>query len=197
MDFSYLPLAQRAISPHAKLADVVQAGGRRVTLDSPAVSVLTDFTRTPAACTGPETSLAEANRAMIARGVRTLLVVDGDRRVLGIVTATDLLGERPMTVARERAIPRTAVQVRDVMTPSERVVVIPYAALAEARVGHVVATLVSAQRQHALAVEGSGPNESVRGVFSLSQIANDVGVAIELPGRAATFAEIEKALAPR
>jgi CBS domain-containing protein len=197
MDLHYVPLAQRTMSTRATLVRAGREGGHRASLDSPALSVLTDFTRVPAAKTGPDATLAEANAAMIARGIRTLLVVDSDDRVLGIITATDLLGERPLAVARERTIPRTEVLVRDIMTPAERIAVIPYESLGDARVGHVVATLLGAQRHHGLAVEGSGASETVRGIFSLSQIANDVGMPIELPGRAATFAEIEEALAPR
>ncbi|OGA49093.1 MAG: hypothetical protein A3G24_11705 [Betaproteobacteria bacterium RIFCSPLOWO2_12_FULL_62_13] len=51
-----------------------------------------------------------------------------------------------------------------------------------ARVGHVVATLKRAQRQHALVVE---PNEgdscqAVRGLFSASQIAWQLGVQVHV-----------------
>ena len=37
---------------------------------------------------------------MIQRGVRLLLVVDQNRSVLGVITATDILGEKPMQVDR-------------------------------------------------------------------------------------------------
>jgi ferric-dicitrate binding protein FerR (iron transport regulator) len=67
--------------------------------------------------------------------------------------------------------------------------------LLDARVGHVVATLQRAGRQHALVVDRGGEGDVVRGVFSLTQIASELGVVIESGSVASTFAEIEQALA--
>ena len=53
-----------------------------------------------------------------------------------------------------------------------------------AEVGHIVATLKAAGRQHALVAE-SGPDgtaQTVRGIFSLSQIARQLGVTIAYDG---------------
>jgi len=84
--------------------------------------------------------------------------------------------------------------VADVMTPAEQVEVIDYADVAPARVGHVLETLRRAGRQHALVVEHDG-RTMVRGIFSISQIARQLGVAVE-PGAevARTFSEIESAI---
>ena len=82
------------------------------------------------------------------------------------------------------------------MTPRERLEVLWYAELRGAEVGHVVATLKAAGRQHALVAE-SGPDgagQTVRGIFSLSQIARQLGVTIASTEVARTFAEIEAAL---
>jgi CBS domain-containing protein len=62
-----------------------------------------------------------------------------------------------------------------------------------ARVGHVLETLRRAGRQHALVVDGE---RRVRGIFSISQIARQLGVALPAGGEVArTFSEIEAALA--
>jgi CBS domain containing-hemolysin-like protein len=132
---------------------------------------------------------------MITRGVRLLLVVGELETVLGVITASDLLGERPMLVATERGLRRDELTVADVMTPAERVEVIALSDVEGARVGHVLETLRRSGRQHALVVD-SGQRTTVRGIFSLSQIARQLGVAVPAGGEVArTFSEIEAALA--
>jgi len=62
----------------------------RVALDDAAVSVMTDLTRVTAVIILPGDTVDEAHRRMIQRGVRLLLVVDQDRKLVGLVTASDL-----------------------------------------------------------------------------------------------------------
>ena len=59
---------------------------------------MTDFESTTAIIILPGDTVDEAHRRMIQRGVRLLLVVDEDRSVLGVITATDILGEKPVQV---------------------------------------------------------------------------------------------------
>src|SRR5436853_4243949 len=125
----------------------------RVTADSPALDVMTDLLRVTPATIRRQAPLAGANQFMITRGVRLLLVIDDLENILGVITATDILGERPMLAATERGLRRHELTVADVMTPAERVQVIALADVEGARVGHVVETLRRAGRQHALVVD--------------------------------------------
>ena len=165
-------------------------------LDSPALEIMTDLRKIPAATIDADAPLDAASRFMIRRGVRLLLVTDDRRQVLGLITATDILGERPVTFAVERGVKRQDILVRDIMTVQERLEVQWYTELAGAEVGHVVATLKATGRQHALVAEPGpdGTGQIVRGVFSLSQIARQLGVTIASTEVARTFAEIEAAL---
>ncbi|HZE60427.1 MAG TPA: CBS domain-containing protein, partial [Burkholderiales bacterium] len=164
----------------------------RVTLESPALGVMTDFTRATPATIRPQAPLAGANQFMITRGVRLLLVVDEHESVLGVLTANDLLGERPMLAATGRGVRRDELTAADVMTPAERVEVVELAEVERARVGHVLETLRGAGRQHALVVDAES---MVRGIFSISQIARQLGVSVQAGGEVAlTFSEIEAAL---
>ena len=185
--------------PSHSLGD--KAGFRRpsqpkVVLESPALTVMTDLTRVSPATIGPDVSIDEANRFMMRRGVRLLLVADEREDLLGVISATDILGERSMSVAAGRGLRRGELAVADVMTPAERVEVIALADIEGARVGHVVATLLHAGRQHALVVDsetGSG-RVMVRGILSLSQVARQLGEPLQLSEVARTFAEIEAVL---
>ena len=55
---------------------------------------MTDLARVSPATIRPQAPLAGANQFMITRGVRLLLVVDERDAILGVITATDILGER-------------------------------------------------------------------------------------------------------
>ncbi len=191
---AYAALPLRRLKSGAELRAATPHSGERLTLDSRALSVMTDFAVVPAATIEPDASVDDANRSMIRRGVRSLIVVDHAHRVLGIITATDVLGERPMQVALAQNMKRHEVPVREVMTPLERMEALPIDALIDAKIGHLVATLAKAGRQHALVVEASASGDSVRGIVSLTQIAADLGISIEATAVAGTFAEVEAAL---
>ena len=167
-----------------------------VTFEDFALQVFTDFQRVTAIITLPGDSVDEAHRRMIQRGVRLLLVVDQDRKVLGVITANEILGEKPLQEITQRRIRREDVLVRDIMTPQDRLEVLKMADVQRAKVGHVVATLQQSGRQHAIAVDiDVAGRQTVRGVFSATQIARQLGVTVSTGETARTFAEIEALLA--
>ena len=195
MERVYEALPIHELGANAGFRRPVQPPAARVSADSPAAQVMTDLARVAPATIRPQAPLAGANQFMITRGVRLLLVIDDHENVLGLITATDLLSEKPMRVATDRGIRRDELTVADVMIPAEAVEVIAYAEVEGARVGHVLETLRRAGRQHALVVEKEGARTMVRGIFSISQIARQLGVAVPAAGEVArTFSEIESAI---
>ena len=193
MEREYDALAIRELGTGAGYRRPTQAEAAKVSMDSPALEVMTDLTRATPATIRPQAPLAGANQFMITRGVRLLLVVDDHEKVLGLITATDLLGERPIRVAIERGLRRDELSVGDIMIDAEHVDVLTLAQVEAARVGHVVETLRRAGRQHALVVDAE---RMVRGIFSLTQIARQLGVAVPAAAGevARTFSEIEAAI---
>jgi len=173
----------------------VQAVPERVSLEDPAQHVMTDLRSVTAVIILSGDSLDEAHRRMIQRGVRLLLVVDQNRQVVGLITASDILGEKPMQVVSQRAVRREELLVRDVMTPQGALEVLDLADVRAAKVGHIVATLKRSGRQHAVVVEHDHRGrQTVRGLFSATQIARQLGVAIPTNEIARTFSEIEAQL---
>jgi CBS domain-containing protein len=180
--------------PAARKASPVQ-------IDSPATEVMTDLRVVNPITVSPDASVDEANQLMIDHRVRALFVVDNAaRHILGVITSTDILGERPLQVAQRQDLRHSDLVVRDIMTAAEKLEVLDLHDVARARVGNIVATLQHAGRQHALAVErpegGEGAVMTVCGIFSLTQIARQLGIAVG-PAHdiAHTFAEIESAIA--
>jgi CBS domain-containing protein len=196
----YAPLRHSTAGPGERYRLPLPSAPAPVRLDSPATAVMTDLRRIEAVTIEPAAPIDDANRTMIARGVRALFVVDETRRMHGIITSTDVLGERPIQFAQERGIRRGEVVARDIMTPADRLEILDIADVERARVGDVVATLKLAGRQHAVAVENDEPaaggQKTVRGIFSLTQIARQLGIAPQpFHDIARTFAEIEAVIA--
>ena len=192
----YAPLPASTLISDVGYAQPSQSVPDRVTLESPAADVMTDLTRLTAVIILAGDTVDEAHRRMIQRGVRLLLVVDQDRRVLGVITANDVLGEKPVQTAVQRGIGREEVLVRDVMTERERLQVLDLDQVRTSKVGHVVASLKQVGRQHALVVDRTEQGRlRVRGIFSATQIARQLGVSIQTSLVAQTFSEIESMLA--
>jgi signal-transduction protein with cAMP-binding, CBS, and nucleotidyltransferase domain len=168
-----------------------------VHVNSPAIEVMTDLTRIPPATVTPQENLQQANQHMLLRGVRLLLVVEKNGRISGVVTARDLLGEKPVRVAQARNAKREELEVRDVMTNLEDMEAIKMSDVERSEVGHIVATLEACGRQHTLVVEEDreANKQTLRGIFSASQIARQLGVELTTHEVARTFAEIEAAFA--
>lgn len=196
MPRDYTPLPVSTLQPGVTFHRPVQHLPERVTLDSPAVEVMTDFRQVTAVTVEPGATLDTANDKMIRNRVRLLLVVDDQDCVLGLITATDLLGEKPMQFIQNRGgTRRSDILVRDIMTPQERLEVLRMEDVLSAKVGHVVATLKKAGRQHAMVVDIEDGKQRVRGLFSSSQIARQLGAPIQTTEVARTFAEIGVMLA--
>jgi CBS domain-containing protein len=192
---SFLPLPVSPLRPGVGFRAPEQAPAAKVSIEDPAQSVMTDLSRVSAVVIRPTDSVDEALARMRQRGVRSLLVIDSERRLVGLVTAHDLLGEKPMRFIEAGGVRHRDVTVQDVMTPHERLEAIDMGAVRAAKVGHVVATLRHSGRQHALVTD---PDGCIRGIFSATQIALQLGVdpqSVNPTEIAQTFAEIESLLA--
>lgn len=193
---NYAALAPLLLQAGSGFCQPAQNLPQRVGPDDAAESVMTDLEQVSAVIIRPGDGIDEANRRMIQRGVRMLLVLDENRNVAGIITATDILGEKPLQVLTGRGGRREDVLVRDIMTPQHRLEVLRMKDVRGAKVGHIVATLKKSGRQHAVAVEvDRDGRQKVRGLFSATQIARQLGVAIQASEVAQTFSEIEALLA--
>jgi CBS-domain-containing membrane protein len=192
----YPPLNFARLAHGSGYAQPTQIVPDRVTMDDPAQHVMTDLRSVTAVIILSGDSVDEAHRRMIQRGVRLLMVVDQNRHVVGLVTASDILGEKPMQLVTQRGIRREELLVRDIMTPQAELEVLDLNDVRAAKVGHIVATLKRSGRQHAVVVEHDhASRQTVRGLFSATQIARQLGVDIATSEIARTFSEIEAQLA--
>jgi len=166
-----------------------------VQADSPAIEVMTDLLKFSIATISVDATLSQATQKMVARGVRLLLVNNISGEILGLITARDTMGERPIKLLQQNGGKHGDLTVRDCMTPVDKIEALALNDVLHAEVGHIVATLKNSGRQHALVIGADANGEElIRGIFSITQIGRQLGMTLEVFDVAKTFAEIEATL---
>ncbi len=167
----------------------------RVKLSDPATTVMTDLSKVSLVTTHAMTSMDKANAKMIRHGVRMLLVLDDSEQLVGLLTATDVLGEKPMRFLQNMGGTHDDIMVRDIMSTLRELTAMKHSDVQQARVGDIVVSLKKVHRQHALVVtENADAQQIVCGLFSITQIARQLGAAVQNFELARTFSEIENAI---
>ena len=169
---------------------------RPVSLNSPAVQVMTDLTLVRAATIQPDAAINIAEQTMIHQGVRMLFVVEKYPCVDGIVTAAALVGDRTLKAMHRRGVRREEVCVADIMETLPSLDVVLLSDVERATVGNLVSTLAKFGKPHLLVLEAASPQGGprIRGLISHTQIERQLGQALPMAEIATTFVEIERAL---
>jgi predicted transcriptional regulator len=191
------PLPMSKMNPGVVWLSADVNAPKPIKVDSPAIEVMTDLRQVPAATVAASESIADATQKMIARRVRLLLVVGDDGLIEGLISARDTMGEKPVKLLQERRGAKFSdLVVGDLMVQRHAIDVLDIEAVLRAQVGAIISTLKAHGRQHALVVEYDKVrgSEVVRGIFSATQIARQLGIAIPIFSVAQTFAEISSAL---
>ena len=195
MNKEFAPLTSHPLKAGTGFARPTQVLPHSVTMNDAAVNVMTDLRSVTVVNVRAKTSLDKANDKMIRYGVRTLLVLDEADKVAGILTATDVLGEKPVNFLQQMGGTHADIMVRDVMTVQRELEVMKLEDVQKAKVGNILASLKAAGRQHAMVVEDNADgSQTVRGLFSATQIARQLGLQVKNGEVAKVFAEIESAV---
>jgi CBS domain len=168
-----------------------------VNAGDPAISVMTDFRKVTPVTIEPGLSIDTAIRKMKASGVRLLLVPDRDDRIIGIITASDIQGERPFRLGQELGVARADIRVEMLMVPLDRVMAVDMVTVHDACVGHIIVSLRKLERHHTLVVETDRDSgiQMIRGLFSISHISKMMGhevAHVEYPAH--SLAEVQQEL---
>ncbi len=160
----YAAPAARACLPIPETAPPLSPG-------APALEAMTDLATAAAHVVTPGRQIDEALRDMVALGVRLLLVMD-DHDLLGVITASDIIGERPIQFLQDpfasgKPLRHADVTVEDIMTPVAELRPLRLAAVASASVADVAALFRSRPDSHLLvADDGPSGRMVIRGILS-------------------------------
>jgi CBS domain containing-hemolysin-like protein len=163
----------------------------------PAIRVMTDFRMTTPLTIEPGINIDTAMDKMKSAGVRLLLVPDREDRIIGIITAADIQGERPVKLSGDLRVPHKRIHVEMLMTPLDQVTAMDMITVRNARVGHIINTLRKLERRYMLVFEHDRLDGSrvIRGLFSASHISRLTGRDFSEPEHVAhSLAEVSHEL---
>lgn len=165
---------------------------RPVTLQDPALSGMTDLREITLLTVKMTTPLVNARARMIEGRVRMLLVTDADGIVMGLITARDTDSERAQKIMDKAGLKEEDLNVADVMTLKGKIQAVSLEDVEKASIGDMILTIKEAGRQHALVVgsdEDTGAS-AVRGIFSLSALARQLGIDVGAAEKSTTYEDI-------
>jgi hypothetical protein len=193
----------RPLKPAPAALAIPKPGSHAVgalTLESPATALMTDLRQMPAVSIAENRTVAEAEAHMVAAGVRLLFVTGPTQALVGMITAYDLAGEKPLMVMLSREShpdlhEPNQVLVSDIMSPLNRWRGVDFSSVARARLGDIMQTFLELGQPHLLVFETTaGEAPVVRGLFSATQFERVLNVHMDLVPRPGSFAEIEQML---
>lgn len=174
---------------------------QQLTSESPAISVLTDFSVITPQSVADDTPIDEAHLKMRHGGVRLLFVIDKKEHCIGVLTAKEVIGTRRINLAmQQRNIDREEVTAAMIMTPWHNLSAMPIEQLSSLTIEDLVLSMESFTEQHLLITERTAQQElSVRGIISATDIQNAMGKrASAVPNTvvpiASSFADICKVI---
>ncbi|MGM0694220.1 MAG: CBS domain-containing protein [Pseudomonadota bacterium] len=190
LDLSQKPLRQLESPPL-----LVTPPRPRLTSASPALEVLTDFSRLSPRTIHADVGVNEAHLMMRYGGVRLLLVIDDRQRCIGVLAAREVIGGRRTTLAmQQQGLASDEVTVGMIMTPWHRLAAMPLEQLASLTVENLLLSLESMTDQHLLVTERDTQQcLRIRGLVSAADIQRAVGqIEGTVPGvpPAPSFADI-------
>ena len=173
-----LPRAQRSAQPH-----------------DPALGLFTDLHHSPCVVASHRDGLDATLHVMRRAGVRMVFVAGADGELVGMVTAEDIQGERPVQRASAHHVPHHELTVGDIMVPITQWDTVDIAHVRVAHVGDIVATLHEHNLRYLLVTQKKNGTTVLRGLFSASRLEQALNTVIEPDLHSRNFAELEQALA--
>jgi CBS domain-containing protein len=138
----------------------------------PALTVMTDFRERSSVTVADADPIDAALEHMKHAGVRSAFVVEADRRaVVGLITAYDIMGDKPMRYVQDHRTRRSEVRARDMMTPLASLRCVRMRDVERSTVGAVARAFEEAGLTHIPVVEDDERGATrLRGLLSAARV---------------------------
>lgn len=187
--FKSLPLTSLSVAPSLPK---VQRSARP---EDPALALLTDLHHSACVVANHRDGLDATLQLMMRAGVRMVFVSGVDGALVGMVTAEDIQGERPVLRAAVHHVAHHELTLADVMLPVSQWDTVELSAVRTARLGDVAATLHENGLRYLLVTQTKQGVTTLRGLFSAARLERALQTAIEPDLHSRSFAELGQALA--
>lgn len=174
----HLPRVTRSAEPH-----------------HPALSLLTDLHQSPCVVASERDGVAQTVHLMMRAGVRMVFVAGADGSLVGMVTAEDIQGERPVVRASSQHIAMSELTLADVMVPVGSWDAVDLTQVRTARLGDIAETLHENNLHYLLVTQAKNGQIFLRGLFSARRLEMAMRQPIQPDLHSRTFAELESVLA--
>jgi CBS domain-containing protein len=162
-----------------------------ITIDSPGVSVFTDFKKHKPLVIESDISAVKAKYLMQKAHVRLKLVVDKESELLGTISL-DQLSDQNFLIHQNKGLDREDILVKNLMTPREEIKALEYKELKTSTIADVIETLRKDGVQHCLVVESQ--KHQIRGIISTSDIARRLHIPLDIETKTASFIDVFNAI---
>lgn len=138
----------------------------------PAATVMTDFSERHPVTVAAGASLESALEHMKHTGVRCAFVLDAaGQRVIGMVTAYDIMGDRPMQISQASGVPRAELTVHSLMRALPDCPVLTLGEVTRSTAGDIMRLFEESGLTHIPVVETIDRGQPrLRGIFSASRL---------------------------
>jgi CBS domain containing-hemolysin-like protein len=163
---------------------------KKITLDSPATMIFTDFKAFNPLIIEANTKAVDALHLMRKAHVHLKIVMSDNDDFVGVISSFDISEQRIMhKVATGHA--REDILVSDLMLPRSRLMAFDIQELKHSTVNNVIDALKQNGLRHCLVMDSK--NHHIRGIISSSDIARKLHIPIEITTNV-TFAKIFNAV---
>jgi CBS domain-containing protein len=159
-------------SVQTKSLQIPGAESWHVTAKDPAISVMTDFHWHSSVTVSENSTIDAAIDHMKHTGVRCAFVIDGKMStVIGMITAYDISGEKPLQYMRLSSTPRAEILVKDIMQKIADWHVANLEDIERTTVGDVLKVFTEGDFTHIPVMQTTGTNEQrLRGLLSFAKV---------------------------
>jgi hypothetical protein len=187
--FRPLPLATMNMAPDLPKVQ------RSCLPQDPALSLLTDLHHSACVVASHRDGLEQTVHLMLRAGVRMVFVSGPDGQLVGMVTAEDIQGERPVVRASSHMVRHGELTLSDVMIPVSHWDTVDLSHVRTARLGDIAATMHEHGLRYLLVTQAKNDRMMLRGLFSAQRLEAALNTTIEADLHSRSFAELEQVLA--
>lgn len=177
--------------PHCITPD---RGHKDLTLEDPAIAVMTDHRIEKAPSCSASTSITRIMRRMAEENSSMLFVENENQVITGLITSPDITGEKPIQLQQNHQKQRDELIAMDLMTPIESIPVLHISDIIQAKIGDILHTLNETGSGFVLVSTEQDGQPAIRGVFNSQAIARSLKIFFDPSPAARTFADFSKAL---